>query len=78
MSARRKSLLPTGAYIKKLIKMVMIVSSMILPELLKDVELTLVVELSLVSDVIVRILVSLLDYASSLNKYLDKFILIAC
>ena len=56
----------------------MIVSSMILPELLKDVELTLVIELSLVSDVIVRILVSLLDYASSLNKYLDKFILIAC
>ena len=58
--------------------MVMIVSSMILPELLKDVELTLVVELSLVSDVIVMILVSLLDYASSLNKYLDKFILMAC
>ena len=58
--------------------MVMIVSSMILPELLKDVELTLVVELSLVSDVMVMILVSLLDYASSLNKYLDKFILMAC
>ena len=51
---------------------------MILPELLKDVELTLVVELSLVSDVIVRSLVSFLDYASSLSKYLDKFIFIAC
>ena len=76
-SVRRKSLLPIGAYIKKLMKMVIIVSSMILPELLKEAVLTYVFVSSLVSFVFDNTLIDFRDYASSLSKYRDKLILTA-
>ena len=58
-------------------KIVIIVSSMILPELLEEAVLTNVFVSSLVSFVFEMALIDFRDYASSLSKYRDKFILTA-